>query len=491
MAARTILFLALILPTAKEDAHPVVPTPATAQRVFDRLVAELPPHLKPDAVRYRLIVLDLAGERIYTNGRETVLITKPMVERLLAHKEHGDAALAFVLADEIGHVALGQCRRALAEKAAVASIVSFLPFGLPHPVRCGASAGFIYTTAEQRDADRFALHLCRNAGFDLDAALDPLRSDSDCASRLRLLLMERDGLFDDPMRFGLFLFDRHSGKLARCGPREIGPDERPIVLVHGLRGNEWALGAYLLFLRKQAEVADRPLVVFRYPNNESLSRCGQFMTREMRRVIVEPKGAVFVCHSAGGLVFRWYAEVRRGGFDKAILIAVPNAGTNMAEFKSFLDVGRFILDLPDGVDYAMRNEFDEGDGEIARDLKPDSLFLRWLNRETPPVERYQIFYGQFFDLWQALELQAGFVVAKSYLAESIADLVPFPDLQSRFMHLVAKAPLPEEIMRGDLVVSVRSACLPGVSRTTAFAVHHEAFRYDPEIIRRVFEAILR
>jgi hypothetical protein len=233
------------------------------------------------------------------------------------------------------------------------------------------------------------------------------------------------------------------------------------------------------------------LLIFRYPNNESLSRCGQFMTREMKRVMVDPDRAVFVCHSAGGLVFRWYAEVRHGGFHKAIFLAVPQAGTHMADLKALVDVGRFVLDLPTGLDYAMRNYFDEGNGEIARDLIPDSLFLRRLNRETPPVERYQIFYGQFFDLWQALELQAGFLVAKGCVEEAVADFVPFPDLQSRLMRLVAKAPLPEEITRGDLVVSARSAQLPGVTRMTALAAQHEAFRYDPEIMRRVLEAILR
>ena len=52
------------------------------------------------------------------------------------------------------------------------------------------------------------------------------------------------------------------------------------------------------------------------------------------------------------------------------------------------------------------------------------------------------------------------------------------------MHIVAAAPLPEEITRGDWVVSAHSAQLPGVARTTAIANHHEAFRYDPEIMRR-------
>jgi pimeloyl-ACP methyl ester carboxylesterase len=497
----------------KKKALPGAPTPAGAQRVFDRLIAELPPQQKHDAPHFRLAVLDLPDGPAFTTGGGIVCLARPTVESLLANKKRGEAALAFVLADEIGHVALGHYSRALAEKDAVAAVASFLPFRLPPTLLAEAPGPFSYTAAEREDADRFALHLCRNAGFDLDAVFDSIRLEaareldedkgevqkvsyvegdsSDALMRLKRLLMERDGLFDDETSYGLFLFDRRSGRLARCGSRQIGPSERPIVLVHGLRGNEWALGTYLMFLRKQAEVADRPLLVFRYPNNESLSRCGQFLTREMRRVVVEPDKAVFVCHSAGGLVFRWYAEVRHGGFDRAVFLAVPHAGTRMAELKGFVDVGRFVLDLPAGFDQAMRNAFGEGDGEIARDLLPGSLFLRQLSREAPPVRRYEVFYGQFFDWRQALELQAVFVVAKSFLEEAVADFVPFPVLQERLTRLVAKAPLPEEITRGDFVVSARSARLPGVSRTTAFAAQHEAFRYDPEIMRRVLEAILR
>jgi pimeloyl-ACP methyl ester carboxylesterase len=497
----------------KKEVPAAAPTPAAAQGVFDRLIAELPPRQKPGAPHFQLTILDLPDGPAFTTRGTTVCLARPTVERLLADKERGEAALAFVLADEIGHVALGHWRRVLAQKDAIAAFAGFLPFRLP-PTLLGEEPGqLIYTAAEREDADRFALHLCRNAGFDLDVALDSVRlkaargldedkgevqrithaerGSSEALIRLKRLLMERDGLFDDETRYGLFLFDRRSGRLARCGSGQIGPSERPIVLVHGLRGNEWALGAYLMFLRKRAEVADRPLLVFRYPNNESLSRCGQFMVREMRRVVVEPDKAVFVCHSAGGLVFRWYAEVRHGGFDRAVFLAVPHAGTRMAELKGFVDVGRFVLDMPAGFDRAMRNAFGEGDGEVARDLLPDSLFLRRLGRETPPVQRYEIFYGQFFDWRQALELQAAFIVAKSFLEEAFADFVPFPSLQGRLMRLVAKAPLPEEITRGDLIVSARSAQLPGVSRTTALAVQHEAFRYDPEVMRRVLEAILR
>ncbi len=112
-----------------------------------------------------------------------------------------------------------------------------------------------------------ALDLCRNAGFDLEAkAPDALRTplaagrhrgrstatsnakrsyapqaDGFVLDRLKRVLQERDGLFDDDAKYGLFVFDRRSRRLARCGPRQAGPGERPVILIHGLRGNEYAL----------------------------------------------------------------------------------------------------------------------------------------------------------------------------------------------------------------------------------------------------------
>lgn len=493
--------------------RPALPTPATAQRVFDRLVAELPPHLKAHAFRYRLTVLDLPDNVAFTDGGGLVSVSRPWIDALLADPERGEAALAFVLAGEIGHVALGHTRRGWELREAAAGVAEYAPLPPPRRLCTVGAGGFAYTAADRYAADRFALHLCRNAGFDCDAALDGLRllaarkddkGDIQLAhftgdggpraaaalDRLKRLLQERDGLYEDEAKYGLFLFDRARGRLERSGAGQVGRGRAPIILVHGLRGNEYALADYLFFLAGRPEVAGRPLLAFRYPNNGSLSRAGQLLTREMRRCVAEPEKAVFVCHSAGGLVFRWYAEVRAGGFDRAVFLAVPHAGADTAEFVGLVDVGRFALDLPVGLGHALDDAFDEGDGQIARDLRPDSLFLRRLGRGTPPVERYRIFYGQFLDWTQALQVQLAFAAAKQYATEAVTDLVPFPTLRTRLTRLVETAPLPEGVTRGDLVVSARSARLPGVAHTEALPLQHEAFRYDPELIRHVLDAIL-
>ena len=77
-----------------------------------------------------------------------------------------------------------------------------------------------------------------------------------------------------------------------------------------------------------------------------------------------------------------------------------------------------------------------------------------------------------------------------YAAEFAGDFVPFPDCQVRVRRRVAALTLPDEIAHGDLAVSATSACLPGVEKATSTPLTHEAFRTNPEMIRRVLEAIL-
>jgi len=58
------------------------------------------------------------------------------------------------------------------------------------------------------------------------------------------------------------------------------------------------------------------------------------------------------------------------------------------------------------------------------------------------------------------------------------------------MRLMERTPLPEEATRGNLAVSARSAALPGIARTTGLRIMPEAYRYDPEVIRPVGDAVL-
>jgi pimeloyl-ACP methyl ester carboxylesterase len=316
------------------------------------------------------------------------------------------------------------------------------------------------------------------SGDDAPAALD----------RLKRLLMERDGLFDEE-KFGLYLWDHKTGRQKRCAPGAVGAGERPVIFVHGLRANGAAFGTYLDLFGAQKDFADRPILVFRYPNNESLSCCGELLTNEVKRTIAEPEKADFVCHSAGGLVFRWYAEVRHGGFDRAVLMATPNAGSALSGEKELVDCGRFLIDLPMGLPYAFDDAFGEGDGEIANDLHPDSLFLRRLGHDARLAARYHVFYGVFFNLGQELTLRVGFTLVKANLHDAVETYAPFPDLKQRLLRLVDAATLPEEIAHGDLIVSARSASLADAGRTTRANLMHEGFRFDPAVMRQVLASL--
>jgi hypothetical protein len=486
--------------------RPAADTPAAADRVFRKLLAELPPHLKPPPFHFTLTVLDRPEAVAFTAGGGDVYVTRPLLDALLADPDRGEAALAFALADEVGHSVLGHTRRGWRERDCAAALRRRAALA-PPPLGDGLGlllappagpAPFAYSREEQALADCFALHLCCNAGFDQDAALDGLRraAGDDAATtpalgRLRRLLMERDGLFDDEARFGLFAYDPETGKLARCGGRSVAAGRRPVVFVHGLRGTGRAFQAYLTFFSQQKELKDRPLLVFRFPNNESLSRCGQFLANEMRRVVAEPEGAAFVCHSDGGLVFRWYAEVVRGGFDRAVLLAPPNAGSAMAEMKAGVDLGRSLLELRGGLGEAVTVFLMEGDGAVAYDLHADSLFLRRLGHDARLAARYHVFYGQLFDWRQALLLRIGFAVAKGWLREA-ADVVLAPPFDKRrALAWVDGLALPEEVTAGDGAVAASSARLADAGRTTAAALHHEGFRFDETVMRQVLESILK
>jgi hypothetical protein len=87
------------------------PTPPEAEQVFAKLLAALPPHLKPEAFQYSLTVLKSDQLDAMTVGGGYVYLTQPLVAGLLADRERGPAALAFVLAGELGHIGLKHCRR--------------------------------------------------------------------------------------------------------------------------------------------------------------------------------------------------------------------------------------------------------------------------------------------------------------------------------------------------------------------------------------------
>jgi pimeloyl-ACP methyl ester carboxylesterase len=502
-----------------------VATPPAAQRVFRKLLDNLPPHLKPDAFEYTLTVLDQTEADAFTIGGGYVYISRSLLDALTADPEHGETALAFVLGHQLGHIGLLHCRHGwqvfeLQQEIQKGIDIHIAREHLREVLHTGVeSAGdhvnFLYTRRQVYEADLFAWQLCRNTGLPLDHALDGLRwlvlveqprirtdgayhrdgeetggEGAPALLRLKRLFMERDGQVDDPHdTYGLLLWDARSDSFQRCGPQSVGAGEKPIVFVHGFHGSTRTFRDYLHTFARQPELRERKLLVFRYPNNASLCLCGQFLHNEMRRAVAAPEKAVFVCHSAGGLVFRWYAEARKNPFDRAILLSTPNEGSSLTSLKYLADLGAFIDELKMNGPGAIARMIPEGEGQIIYDVHADSLFLRYLGHNAELAKRYHVFSGDFLRPLQVAALGTGIVAAKRVLKNRVLPHIESPVLRRQSMRRIDRWHLPREVSHGDLVVSVQSALLKDAGRSTRTPLNHEEFKTDEQEIRDVMESI--
>src|SRR5262249_54178942 len=99
-------------------------------------------------------------------------------------RRRGPAALAFILARELGHIGLEHCCRGwqrLAVEEELRQEVKGHKAGWVRDVlqtgivASGKLVHFLYSRDQEYEADLFALHLCRNAGLKPDEGLDGLR----------------------------------------------------------------------------------------------------------------------------------------------------------------------------------------------------------------------------------------------------------------------------------------------------------------------------
>jgi pimeloyl-ACP methyl ester carboxylesterase len=513
-----------------------LPTLEPVKQVWSKLLQTLPPHLGPTDFSWTLTVLDIPEPTCFTCGGGFVYISRPLLDALLSDARRGPTAAAYVLAQQLGHIGLKHTRRGwltveldreqrdqdVELRMTMKQLQALLE---THIEKDADQVRFRYTRHQQYDADRFALHLCRNAGLDLDQAIDGMRLlaalqqprivtdekyQPDEAPpeepeerrrgdtlyyplplmRLKYLLQERDGLVDESPRYGLFLYDPDSEELTRCKNQSIEASARPIIFVHGLHGSLHTFQDFLHAFAEEKDLRGRPLLAFRYPNNESLSRCGEYLAREMARVVAGPKHAFFVCHSAGGLVFRYYAEARKGGFDRAVLLSTPNEGSHMASLKFLADLSGFAGELRGGLPGVVARTVEEGHGAILYDLRPDSLFLRYLGHNKELAARYHVFSGEPLRPRRIIALGAGLLAAKHYLHERA-----IPRIHSRLLRRLAEQTvndwhLPPEITQGDLVVSARSALLEDAGHATRTGLRHEELLHDEDIVDRILADIL-
>jgi pimeloyl-ACP methyl ester carboxylesterase len=303
--------------------------------------------------------------------------------------------------------------------------------------------------------------------------------------------MERDGGVDPDGDFGLLLYDRATNQVSRATAGSVKVADRPIIFVHGMTGGVETFRGLLAAFGKQRELTRRKLLVFRYPGNASLARSGRFLASEVRRAITAANKATFVCHSAGGLVFRYYAERLKSKFEHAVLIATPHAGSDLTQLKFLVDLTEFALGtVARGPVRALATAIPEGKGEIGLDLHPDSLFLRGLGRDRRLAARYHLVVGQYLSPSQALGLRLTFAASRRYLLTRAIPVLPDGVFKTHADRWAGQLRLPLEVLRGDLVVTTVSATLPGAGRVTKLPLHHLTMRTDPKAISVVLDSVL-
>lgn len=500
-------------------------TPAVAQQILEKLLEKLPDHLKPEEFEYKVLVLDQPEPNVFTLGGGFIYVSRPLLDAVLSNKERGESALAFILANQLGHMGLQHTRHGWQSFELEQELQRGIELHIERPQlrailhtgveAAGARMKFLYSRRQMYEADLFAWQLCRNIGLPLDPALDAVRwlavvdhprllTDKDyrpddensdrevppALLRLRRLFMERDGqVADRDDKYGLLLWDPQDDTFERCEAKSITAEDRPIIFVHGFRGSVRTFRAYLQTFAKDDDLSKRKLIVFRYPNNSSLSRCGQFLVNEMRRAVVAPEKAFFVCHSAGGLVFRWYAETRKRPFERAIMLSTPHKGTSLTALKYIADLSAFIDELKDNRTGALTRMLPEGEGQVVYDVHNDSLFLRYLGHNAELAKRYHVFSGEYLRPAEVIALGVGIAAAKRVMMNRLLPRIESPVLRRQAQRRVERWYLPVEISRGDLVVSVRSALLKDAGRTMKTALSHEQFDTDENVIHDVMESI--
>lgn len=513
-------------------SHQTVRTPDEALRVLGRLVDEVPPHLKPQPVRFSLTVLDVPQFNAFAIGGGELFITAPYLQSLLEAGDRGHDMLAFVLAHEIGHTALGHCRRGYQWLAIEDALKSGLERRVDRELLrkalqttlapAGVLGKFLYSREQEYEADLFALHLCRNAGVPEEHVLDgvrllclltypQLRTDPDFVPdpqgdrsrlayylsshpnplrRLRRLRRELSGEPDLAAGCGLLLFDAPSESFSRCADASIAAGGRAIVFVHGMEGDGSSYSLLLKRLAAAESAAGIPLLVLQYPNDQSLARSGEFLRAELKRVCGNCRNVDFVCHSAGGLVFRFYAEVRRGEFRRAVFHGTPHGGSDLARLRSLLEVSQLVGDLKLGYPESLQNSLRDGHGQITHDLHPDSLFLRYLDRHDRPADRYYVFRGRVLRTAQAAALRVTVATSRELLRREIAREIESPFLRRAADHYANQLSLPEEIANGDLAVSFESAALKGAAEVHDSRRSHLSLKGDPDVVRETVRIIL-
>ncbi len=514
----------------------VVDTPKSVESVLDRLASALPEGMRNRQWDYRVTVLDQETRDVFTPGGGYLVVSQSMVDELLQNED----ALAFLLAQQVGHVVRGHCRR----RYQLSDIRKRLSsYDLPDEAstfwrrRIGdlvqedrrTGLRFHFDRAEILETDLFAIHLCRNAGFDIESGLDLLRmgvvAGSDdlqtklhtmmpaCESqwdrlasllpksqdstvsqsdRLDQLRMDVDG-FVPGQDYGLFEWDSASESFVRLSGPSLSAGERAVVCIHGMDSDMGKYRPFLTSLSQDERARDMRYLAFRYPNDQSLSRSAQFMMNNISQVIPNPEDVDFVCHSAGGLLFRYYHEVERGPFRRVIFQGTPHHGSSFANLRGLSEAREVLGDLHQGPLAALMHARHDGRGQIKYDLRPESLFLDYLNqdREQRHLDRYYIIRGQAIDSAALRRVAVSADLLRPLIQWRVDHWASRDAKRPDFTRVINRLKMPQELVSGDLAVSLESATIDGAAEVVTVSARHARLPTDEIVIQKTIAMLFQ
>jgi pimeloyl-ACP methyl ester carboxylesterase len=248
---------------------------------------------------------------------------------------------------------------------------------------------------------------------------------------------------------------------------------RAVVLVHGLDDPGWMWRDLAPRLLDDGHAVIR----FEYPNDQPIADSADLLAGKLRDL--RSIGIVridIVAHSMGGLVSRdvltrqsFYAGDGSGGghypeVGRLIMLGTPNHGSVMVKFRGVAELREQVYRWFQG-DWSLDDSLSDGSGEAARDLLPESDFLRRLNaRPHPATTAYTIVAGRVSPVSEA-DLRT--------FSRRVAALARSMGMDDSAGKRLAGSMFREAIRGlGDGVVSLESASLEGVDDTVVVEANH-------------------
>lgn len=501
-----------------ESSEPVSPR-GPELIVLTELSEALPIHMRPVVDEFLIDIVETDEFISDTVGSPYIHLSRSFVDACVADQQSGEERLAFAIAHELGHIVRGHCRRRhqmmwfqqLIENGVDIKLSSKkIEEVLRRTVAVSdQSIRFLASLDEDFQADLFAIHLCRNAGYDVNKALDTVRSfaapvksfdsetlkDSELRAlqRLQRLRMDVDGrVYHHKTQYGLFEYDRATGQHLIIEDAALLRVDRAVVCLHGMESDLTKFDVLYDQLSKALPVEVR-LLGLQYPGDSSLSCMGEFLSNEVERTSASTEKFDFVCHSAGGLVLRHYAEVGQKMIGRAVFIATPHFGSDLSQLRPILEAKQFFGNLRLGYDDAVEQAITDGKGQISWDLLPRSLFLSYLNRpvHARSPERYFTVNGRALSPLKGMLLQTSVVAARKTLQRVLFGKTEAGPLRRGVHEWVSRLHLPEEVTRGDLAVSLNSSGLEDTADETTFDVTHSKLPSEPTVVQHVVELLSR